>query len=88
MLLSEFLNACGCLEGCCYLVAKLCLTLFNPTDSQAPLSMGFSRQEYWNGLPFPSPGDCPNPRIEPISPAWVGSFFTSEPPGNSGCLKY
>ena len=36
---------------------------------QAPLSMGYSRQEYWNGLPFPSPGDLPNPGIEPASPA-------------------
>ena len=36
---------------------------------QAPPSMGFSRQEYWSGLPFPSPGDLPNPRIEPGSPA-------------------
>ena len=36
---------------------------------QAPLSMGFSSQEYWSGLPFPSPGDGPNPRIEPGSPA-------------------
>ena len=36
---------------------------------QAPLSMGFSRQEYWSGLPFPSPGDLPNPGIEPGSPA-------------------
>ena len=36
----------------------------------APLSMGFSRQEYWSGLPFPSPGDLPNPGIEPWSPAW------------------
>ena len=36
---------------------------------QAPLSMGFSRQEYWSGLPFPSPGDLPNPGIEPRSPA-------------------
>ena len=36
---------------------------------QAPLSMGFSRQEYWSGLPFPSPGDLPNPGIKPTSPA-------------------
>ena len=36
---------------------------------QAPLSMGFSRQEYWSGLPFPSPGDLPDPGIEPRSPA-------------------
>ena len=35
---------------------------------QAPLSMGFSRQEYWNGLPFPTPGDLPSPRIEPVAP--------------------
>ena len=38
----------------------------------APLSMGFSRQEYWSGLPFPSPGDLPNLVIEPTSPAWQG----------------
>jgi len=47
---------------------------------QAPLSMGFSRQEYWNGLPLPPPGDLPNPRMEPtylMSPALVGWFFTT-----------
>ena len=43
--------------------------------------MGFSRQEYWSGLPFPSPGDFPDPGIEPMSPALVGEFFTTEPPG-------
>ena len=43
---------------------------------QAPLSMGFSRQEYWSGLPFPSPGDLPDPGIEPTSPALAGGFFT------------
>ena len=48
---------------------------------QAPLSMGFSRQEYWSGLPFPSPGDLPDPGIEPMSPALTGWFFTTEPPG-------
>ena len=42
--------------------------------------MGFSRQEYWSGLPFPSPGDFPDPGIEPMSPALVGEFFTTEPP--------
>ena len=51
------------------LVAKSCPTLATPwTDCQAPLSMGFSRQEYWGGLPFPSPEDLPNPGIEPRSP--------------------
>ena len=47
---------------------------------QAPLSMGFSRQEYWSGLPFPSPGDLPDPGIEHMSltfPALTGSFFTT-----------
>ena len=48
---------------------------------QAPLSMGFLRQEYWRGLPFPTPGDLPNPGIEPKSPALAGGFFTYEPPG-------
>ena len=51
------------------LVTKLCPTLVTPGTvvHQAPLSMGFSRQEYWNGLPFPSPGHLPNPGIEPLS---------------------
>ena len=48
---------------------------------QAPLSMGFSRQEYWSGLPFPSPGDRPNPGIEPRSPALQADALNSEPPG-------
>ena len=47
---------------------------------QAPLSMGFSRQEYWSGLPFPSPGDLPDPGIDPVSPVLAGGFFTTEPP--------
>ena len=48
---------------------------------QAPLSIGFSRQEYWSGLPFPPPGDLPYPEVEPMSPALTGGFFTTEPPG-------
>ena len=47
---------------------------------QAPLFMGFSRQEYWSGLPCPPPGDLPDPGIEPVSlmsPAWAGGFFTT-----------
>ena len=50
---------------------------------QAPLSMGFPRQEYWSGLRFPPPGDLPNPGIEPASPALAGRFFTTEPPGKT-----
>ena len=48
---------------------------------QTPLSMGFSRQEYWSGLPFSPPGDLPNPGIGPASSASAGRFFTTEPPG-------
>ena len=51
---------------------------------QAPLSMGFSRQESWGGLPFPSPGDLADPGTEPLSPALAGGFFTTEPPGSLG----
>ena len=48
---------------------------------QAPLSMGISRQEYGGGLPFPSPGELPDPGFKPKSPALAGGFFTTEPPG-------
>ena len=47
---------------------------------QAPLSMGFPRQEYWSRLLFPSPGDLPDPGIKPASPALAGGFFTTEAP--------
>ena len=62
-----------------------CLTLCNPMAAarQAPLSMGFSRQENWSGLPFPSPADPPDPGIEPTSPALTGGFSTTEPPGKT-----
>ena len=48
---------------------------------QAPLSMGFSRQEHWSGLPFPSPRDLPNPGIEPQPAALQADALSSEPPG-------
>ena len=68
---------CGCLVG------KLCPTLATPWTVvfQAPLSMGFSRQEYWSGLPFPSPGDLLDPGTEPGSPALQADALPSEPPG-------
>ena len=47
---------------------------------QAPLSLGFSRQQYWSGLPCPSPGDLPNPGIEPRSPTLQADSLPSEPP--------
>ena len=56
---------------------------------QAPLSARFSRQEYWNGLSFPSAGDLPDPGIEPasyVSPALSGGFFTTASPGKPKCI--
>ena len=52
---------------------------------QAPLSMGFPRQEYWCGLPFPSPGDLPDSGIESVFPALTGRFFTTGPPHRVSC---
>ena len=49
---------------------------------QAPLSMGFPRQEYWSGLPFLSLGDLPDGRMKPVSTAFAGRFFTTEPLGS------
>ena len=51
---------------------------------QAPPSMGFSRQEYWSGVPFPSSGDLPNPEVKPGSLALQADSLPSEPPGNVG----
>ena len=69
-----FVHACS--------LTQSCLTLWDAMDciaGQAPLSVGFSRQEY--RLPFPPPGDLPDPGIEPVSPAFADRFFTTEPPG-------
>ena len=55
---------------------------------QAPPSTGFSGQEYWSGLPFSSPGDFPDPGIEPRSPALQADALTSEPPGKPGPLGH
>ena len=64
-------------------VAQSCPTLRDPVDCSLPgfSSMGFSRQEYWRELPFPSPGDLPNRGTEPGSPALEADALTSEPPG-------
>ena len=53
---------------------------------QALLSMEFSRQEYWSGLPFPTPGDLSQPGIEPASPAVAGRFLTTTPPGKQSLV--
>ena len=68
------------------LVTQLCPTLLDPVDPrgahQAPLSMEFSRQEYWSGLPFPSAGDLPDQGIKPRSPALQADSFPSELQGS------
>ena len=71
------------------LVTKSCLTLATPwtVARQAPLSMGFSRQEYWSGLPFPSPGDLPNSVIEPRSPALQADSLPAELWGSTGIAR-
>ena len=66
----------------CVLVAQSCPTL------QAPLSMEFSRQEWWSGLPFSSPGDLPNPEIKPQFPCTTGRFFTVWATREAGALFY
>ena len=53
---------------------------------EALLSLEFSRQEYWSGVPFSTPGNLPDPGMEPGSPASVGGFFTTAPPGKPQCL--
>ena len=71
-------------------IAKSCLTLATPwtVAYQVPLSMGFSRQEYWSGLPFLSPGDLSNPGIEPRSPALQADSLSTELRGKpKACLS-
>ena len=70
------MSVCVCVCVC------VCATPWS-VARQAPLSMKFSRQEHWNGLPFPSAGDLSNSGIELASPALAGRFFTTEPPGKS-----
>ena len=72
--------------NCCpqesVLVAQSCPTATPMTVAlQAPLSMDFPGQEHWSGLPFPSPGDLPNPGIKPGSPSLQGDSLLSKPPG-------
>ena len=89
--------ACECAKS---LSLQLCLTwqhygLIAPLSHQAPLSMGFSRKEYWSGLPGPTPGDLSGPGIEPVSlmsPALAGKFFftasaTREAPSENEQVK-
>ena len=68
-------------------VTQSCPTLSDPMDCSLPGSSirGISRQEYWSGVPFPSPGDLPNPWVEPGSPALQADALPSEPPGKCIC---
>ena len=77
--MSSTLKALEWYGGGC-LVAKPCMTLVTPwtVAPQAALSIGFSRQEFWSMLPFPSPGDLPNPKIEPGSPALQADDLLTE----------
>ena len=68
------------MHGCVLSRVQLFVTPWT-TAPQAPLSMEFSREEYGRALPFPTPGDLPDPGIEPAAPALTGGFLTSEPPG-------
>ena len=77
-----YICVCVCVSVCvcvCTKSLQLCTTLWTIAH-QAPLSMEFSRQEYWSGLPCPPPGGLPNPGMEPtslMSPALAGGFFTT-----------
>ena len=72
------------------LVTQLCLTLCNPMDCSLPGSSvhGFSRQEYWSGLPFPSSGELHNPGIEPRSPALQADSLLADLPGDPLVTTY
>ena len=75
-----------CESSLCVLSRSVVSNYLLPHGVQPPLCMEFSRQEYWSGLTFPSPGDLPNQGIKPTSPAQAGGFFTTEPPGKPTLL--
>ena len=90
-----YIHTCMCVHVClCVCIHALLLNCVQPfvtpltVTGQAPLSMGFSRQEYWSRLPFPSPGTFPNPEMEAVSPALAGGFFTTLPPGKPSVCIY
>ena len=80
MIIIEIKHTINALSFSLSLVTKACPTLatLRTGARQAPLSMGFSRQEYWSGLPFPSPGDLPDPGLEPRSPALQADSLPTE----------
>ena len=76
-------SSCCCCVLCCAQMQSCVWFFVIPwaVTCQAPLSMGFFQQEYWSGLPFPTPGDLPDSGIEPTSLAWQADSFTTAPPG-------
>ena len=79
-------RVCVCVCVCVCARALSCVRLFSSLQTvarQTPLSLGFSRQQYWSGLPLPTPGGRPNPGIKPssLASALEGRFFTTESPG-------
>ena len=84
----SYYTLCVCV---CVLNHVQLLVILWVVTCQAPLSMGFFRKEYWSGLPFPSPGNLPNPGTVPASlasPVLSGRFFTTVPPGKPVCYFY
>ena len=82
MYIGVYVCVCVCARTLSHLSRVQCLATLWTVACQSPLSMGFSRQEYWSGLPCPPPGDLPNPRMEhssPVSPNIADEFFTTEP---------
>ena len=89
--IAAYFRGCRRYGLCMYVQLLSCVWLFaTPWTAahQAPLSMGFSRQEYKSGLPFPSQGDLPDPWIEPTFTPLAGTFFATEPPGRVCHPKY
>ena len=90
MLPSQFLNTCLLLL---LFSPRSCLTLLQSLELPGTSAYRISRQQYWSGLPFPSPGDLPpgdlpDPGIEPESPALAGRFFTTKPPEKPPCVLH
>ena len=86
-------NVCVCIYICvcvcvCVYYTHVFFVYVWTVAHQAPMSMEFSRQEYWSGKPFPSPGDLPNPGTEPGSPTLQADSLPSEPPGKPCVCVY
>ena len=86
---SSFATGCVCVCVCVCVLGLSRVRLFVApwtVAHQTPLPVGFPRQEYWSGVPLLTPGDLPNPGIKPVSPALVGKFFTTVPPGKPSLI--